>query len=77
MLIPVLMIIFSLGGTSYGMAEESLAFYALITATMIAAGFDPIVGASILLLGCGCGVLGSTVNPFAIGAAVSAAGAAG
>lgn len=77
MLIPVLMIIFSLGGTSYGMAEESLAFYALITATMIAAGFNPIVGASILLLGCGCGVLGSTVNPFAIGAAVSAAGAAG
>lgn len=44
MLIPVLMIIFSLGGTSYGMAEESLAFYALITATMIAAGFDPIEG---------------------------------
>lgn len=77
MLIPVLMLIFSLGGTSYGMAEESLAFYALITATMIAAGFDSIVGASILLLGCGCGVLGSTVNPFAIGAAVSAAGAAG
>jgi uncharacterized ion transporter superfamily protein YfcC len=74
MLIPILMIIFSLGGTSYGMAEESLAFYALITATMIAAGFDSIVGASIVLLGCGCGVLGSTVNPFAIGAAVSAAG---
>lgn len=77
MLIPVLMLIFSLGGTSYGMAEESLAFYALITATMMAAGFDPLVGAAALLLGCGVGVLGSTVNPFAIGAAISAAGAAG
>ena len=77
MLIPVLMLLFSLGGTSYGMAEESLAFYALITATMMAAGFDPLVGAATLLLGCGVGVLGSTVNPFAIGAAVSAAGAAG
>ncbi|HSQ88525.1 YfcC family protein [Romboutsia sp.] len=77
MLIPVLMFLFSLGGTSYGMAEESLAFYALITATMMAAGFDPIVGAATLLLGCGVGVLGSTVNPFAIGAAVSAAGAVG
>ena len=77
MLIPVLMLIFSLGGTSYGMAEESLAFYALITATMMAAGFDPLVGAATLLLGCGVGVLGSTVNPFAIGAAISAAGAAG
>ncbi|MCR8745841.1 YfcC family protein [Romboutsia lituseburensis] len=77
MLIPVLMFLFSLGGTSYGMAEESLAFYALITATMMAAGFDPLVGAATLLLGCGIGCLGSTVNPFAIGAAVSAAGAAG
>ena len=77
MLIPVLMLIFSLGGTSYGMAEESLAFYALITATMMAAGFDPLVGAATLLLGCGAGVLGSTVNPFAIGAAISAAGASG
>ena len=77
MLIPVLMLIFSLGGTSYGMAEESLAFYALITATMMAAGFDPLVGAATLLLGCGVGVLGSTVNPFAIGAAISAAGSAG
>ena len=65
MLIPVLMLIFSLGGTSYGMAEESLAFYALITATMMAAGFDPLVGAATLLLGCG------------VGAAISAAGAAG
>ena len=76
-LIPVLMFIFSLGGTSYGMAEESLAFYALITATMMAAGFDPLVGSAIVLVGCGIGCLGSTVNPFAIGAAISAAGAAG
>lgn len=77
MLIPVLMFIFSLGGTSYGMAEETLAFYALITVTMMAAGFDPIVATATILLGAGVGVLGSTVNPFAIGAAVSAAGAAG
>ncbi|MGL6106334.1 YfcC family protein [Romboutsia sp.] len=77
MLIPVLMIIFSLGGSSYGMAEETLAFYALITATMMAAGFDPIVAVGTVLLGAGCGVLGSTVNPFAIGASISAAGAVG
>ncbi|WP_243445001.1 YfcC family protein [Romboutsia maritimum] len=77
MLIPVLMFVFSLGGTSYGMAEESLAFYALITATMMAAGFDPIVAVATILLGAGTGTLGSTVNPFAIGAAVSAAGAVG
>lgn len=77
MLIPLLMFVFSLGGTSYGMAEESLAFYGLITATMIAAGFDSLVAVAIIMLGAGAGVLGSTVNPFAIGAAVSAASAAG
>ena len=37
LLIPILMFIFSLGGTSYGMSEETLAFYALVTATMMAA----------------------------------------
>ena len=41
---------------------------------MIAAGFDSLVGASIILLGCGIGVLGSTVNPFATGIASDFAG---
>ncbi len=70
MIIPVLMIIFSLGGTTYGMCEETVPFYALLAATMMAAGFDPLVGAATVLLGAGCGCLGSTVNPFAVGAAV-------
>lgn len=69
-LIPVLMFIFSLGGTTYGMWEETVPFYVLLAATMVAAGFDTMVGASVVLLGAGCGVLGSTVNPFAVGAAV-------
>ena len=51
------------------MAEESLAFYVLIITVMIAAGYDALVGASVILLGCGIGVLGSTVNPFATGIA--------
>ena len=72
MLIPVLMLIFSFGGTTYGMCEETVPFYALLAATMMAAGFDPMVGAATVLLGAGCGCLGSTVNPFAVGAAVDA-----
>lgn len=72
MLIPVLMLIFSLGGTTYGMCEETVPFYALLAATMMAAGFDPMVGAATVLFGAGCGCLGSTVNPFAVGAAVDA-----
>ncbi len=72
MLIPVLMLIFSLGGTTYGMCEETVPFYALLAATMMAAGFDPMVGAATVLLGAGCGCLGSPGNPFAVGAAVDA-----
>jgi hypothetical protein len=37
-MIPILMALFAAGGTSYGMAEESLAFYALIIPVMIADG---------------------------------------
>lgn len=73
-LIPILMAVFALGGTTFGMAEESLAFYVLIITVMIAAGYDALVGASILLLGCGIGVLGSTINPFATGIASGFAG---
>ena len=74
LMIPILMIVFALGGTTYGMAEESLAFYALIITVMIAAGYDALTGAAILLLGCGIGTLGSTINPFATGIASGFAG---
>jgi uncharacterized ion transporter superfamily protein YfcC len=68
-LIPALMIVFAIGGTTYGMAEESLAFYVLIITVMIAAGYDAFTGALVILLGCGIGTMGSTVNPFATGIA--------
>jgi uncharacterized ion transporter superfamily protein YfcC len=73
-MIIILMIIFALGGTSYGMAEETLAFYALIIAVMLAAGYDTIVGVAVVMLGAGIGVLASTVNPFATGVASAFAG---
>ena len=71
-LIPILMFIFSLGGTTYGMLEETVGFYALLSATMVMAGMDTVVASAIVLLGAGSGVLGSTINPFAVGAAISA-----
>ena len=74
LLIPILMALFALGGTSYGMAEESLAFYVLVITVMVAAGYDSLTGAAILLLGCGIGVIGSTINPFATGIASGFAG---
>jgi uncharacterized ion transporter superfamily protein YfcC len=73
-MIPLLMTVFAIGGTTFGMAEESLAFYALVITVMIAAGYDALTGAAIVLLGCGIGVLGSTINPFATGIASGFAG---
>lgn len=74
LMIPILMIAFSLGGTSFGMAEETIAFYPLIIPVFIAAGYDTITAVSTVMLGAGIGVLNSTVNPFATGVASGFAG---
>lgn len=74
LLIPIMMVVFAAGGTSYGMAEESLAFYPLIIAALIALGYDAITGIAVVMLGAGIGVLGSTINPFATGVATGIAG---
>jgi len=73
-MIPLLMALFAAGGTIYGMAEETLAFYALIVPVMIAAGYDALTGVAIIMLGAGIGTLGSTINPFATVIASNAAG---
>ena len=73
-LIVVLMVLFSIGGTTEGMAEETLGFYALLIPLMLALGYDRMVAAATILLGAGIGVLASTVNPFATGVASDAAG---
>ncbi|WP_426370950.1 YfcC family protein [Aliiroseovarius sp. PTFE2010] len=73
-MIPILMSLFALGGTTYGMAEETLAFYAILIPIMIAAGYDAVTGVAIILIGAGIGVLGSTINPFATVIAANASG---
>ena len=73
-LIPILMLLFGLGGTTYGMWEETMAFYPLLIPVFLAAGYDAVVGISVILLGAGAGVISSTVNPFATGIAAGFAG---
>ena len=73
-IIPILMALFALGGTTYGMAEETLAFYGLLIPVMIAAGYDALVAVAVILLGAGIGVLGSTINAFSTVIASDAAG---
>ena len=64
-MIPILMTLFAVGGTTYGMAEETLAFYAILLPVALRAGYDAVTGVAIILIGAGHGVLGSTINPFA------------
>ena len=73
-MIPILMALFAMGGTVYGMAEETIPFYTILVPVMLAAGYDTVVGAAIVMVGAGIGCLGSTINPFATVIAANAAG---
>lgn len=73
-LIYILMFLFALGGSTYGMGEETMAFFPLLIPVMMAVGYDSITGVAIILLGSQIGCLASTVNPFATGVASAAAG---
>ncbi|MCC3766165.1 YfcC family protein [Streptomyces sp. UNOC14_S4] len=74
LLLVVLLALFSLGGTTYGMAEETLGFYGLMVPLMLKLGYDRMVGATVIMVGAGVGTLASTVNPFATGVASDSAG---
>lgn len=69
MLIPLLTLLFALGGSTFGMSEETLAFYPLLIPIMQAMGLDALVAVAIPLVGTQIGNLASTVNPFATGVA--------
>ncbi len=73
-LVAILMAVFALGGTSYGMWEETLGFFVLLVPLALALRYDRIVAVAIIFLGAGSGVIASTVNPFATGVASDAAG---
>ncbi|WP_405996734.1 YfcC family protein [Streptomyces sp. NBC_00829] len=74
LLLVVLLTVFSLGGTTYGMAEETLGFYGLMIPLMLTLGYDRMVAATVIMVGAGVGTLASTVNPFATGVASDSAG---
>lgn len=77
LLIAVIMAVFALLGSTYGFCEETIPFYALLSATLYSARFDTMVATATVLLGAGVGCLGSTVNPFACGVAIDALASVG
>lgn len=73
-LIIVLCFLLSLGGTSFGLAEETFAFYPIIVPIFLAAGYDLMVPLAVIYIGSNVGSLASTTNPFAVIIASDAAG---
>ncbi len=73
-LIIILTFLFSFGGSSYGMAEEALVFYPVITPIFLAAGFDLLVPLAVIFGGTQLGYLSSFTNPFSTIIASNAAG---
>lgn len=73
LLIPATMFVFSLGGLSFGMSEETIVFIPMGVALARAVGFDPIVGTAIISTGAAVGFAGGILNPFTVGVAQSIA----
>lgn len=69
MIIPVIMLVFSLGGAMLGLAEETLPFIPAMVPLAIVLGFDSITGVAMVLLGAGAGFAGAYMNPFTVGIA--------
>lgn len=69
LIIPVSMILFGLGGSTFGMNEETLPFYMIFIPLMTNLGYDSLTAISTVFLGSGTGVIASTINPFSVGIA--------
>lgn len=67
-------ILISLGGTTFGMAEETVALYAVVIPIFVIAGYDALVGIAAVYFGSCIGTMCSTVNPFSVVIASNAAG---
>src|SRR5690554_6516369 len=69
MIIPLLMVFFSLAGSTFGMSEENLVFILITIPLARSMGYDNIVGIAIPFIGAGAGFAGAVINPFTIGSA--------
>ena len=74
LLFCIIMILISIGGTTFGMAEETLAFYPILMPIFLRSGLDGLLGTIALFSGSLVGTMFSTVNAFAVVIASYSAG---
>ena len=69
MIIPVFVTLFSLGGATFGMAEEAIPFVLIFIPLALALGYDSITGVAIPFVGSQVGFAAAFLNPFNVGIA--------
>jgi len=75
--IPIMITLLSLGGSTFGMSEEALALYPVVISLMFLLRFDSMTAVLILFLGTQVGYIGATINPFSVLLAQAIAGVHG
>ena len=73
-LIVITVCLIAAGGTTFGLQEETLAFYPILVPIFLAAGYDRLVAVSAIYCGSCIGYMGATINPFSTIIASDAAG---
>lgn len=68
-LLFVIVVLFSIGGTTFGMAEEALVFIPMLVPLAIALGYDSLVGLALALVGPCAGFSAAFMNPFTVAVA--------
>ena len=69
LIIPISMILFGLGGTTFGMSEETLPFYMIFIPLMTSMGYDSLTAVATVFIGATAGFGAATTNPFSVGIA--------
>lgn len=73
-LIILITVIIAAGGTTFGLAEETIALYPILVPVFLAAGYDVMVCIAAIYMGSSIGTMFPTINPFSVGNASNAAG---
>ena len=73
-IIPIIFILFSLGGAVFGMGEEAIPFAMILVPLVIAMGYDAIVGVCITYVATQIGFATSWMNPFSLAVAQGVSG---
>ncbi|MBD0832125.1 YfcC family protein [Aestuariibaculum sediminum] len=74
LLIIIVTLLIAIGGTTFGLAEETIAFYPILIPIFLAAKYDALVALASIYIGSSIGTMCSTVNPFSVIIASDAAG---